>query len=118
MVPLTHKERFLRAINHEEADRVPTYAVKYELGFAAMWDECFDVKGERWVPFRQDQTILVELGLDATTDPALGDIPDPEFKFENFKTPEGYTVNATGRVTKRWRLMIEGLCRWRRRVGV
>lgn len=98
---LTHKDRLLAAINHEPSDRVPTYAFKCEPGFVRVWDDRFDVKEENWVQFTQDQTVLVELGVDATTDPGLGDRPDPESKFVPITLPDGKgTVHANGRVSK------------------
>lgn len=99
---LTHKERFLRAINHEQADRVPTYAFKCEAGFARAYEDRFASDrgddGFNWTQFTQDQTILVHLGLDATTDPGLGARPDPAAKFKSFQTPEGDWVGTDGRV--------------------
>lgn len=98
---MSHKSRFLSAINHEPSDRVPTYAFKVETGFARAYEEKYgDQVDFDWVQFSQDQTILVALGLDATTDPSLGDHMDPSFKFESFKTPEGYSVYADGRMYK------------------
>lgn len=72
---LTHKERVLRAINHEEADMLPTYAFKSELGFDRKYKKA-RMQGVRFtrknrVKFFQDQTVLVALGIDSTTDPSL-----------------------------------------------
>jgi uroporphyrinogen-III decarboxylase len=98
---MTHKQRFLAAINHEQADRVPTYAFKVEMGFARAYEDRFgDDHDLDWVQFGQDQTILVDLKLDATTEPSMGDVMDPEFKFQPFKTPEGYEVHSNGRMYK------------------
>ncbi len=75
------------------------YAFKVETGFARGFEERYeDERDLDWTQFSQDQTILVALHLDATTDPSLGDRMDPDFRFESFKTPEGYRVNADGRM--------------------
>jgi hypothetical protein len=97
---MSHKERILSAINHELADQVPTYAFKCEGEFSRAWDERFEVKEDNWVQYGQDQTILVELGLDGTTDPSLGDIPDPSQKFEGMRLEDGSQVGPTGRIYK------------------
>ncbi|MHA1822187.1 MAG: uroporphyrinogen decarboxylase family protein [Promethearchaeota archaeon] len=101
MHKMTHKERILSAINHEESDVLPTYAFKVEPGFIEGWEEYFEVKEESWVQFGQDQTILVELGIDGTTDPSLGDRPDPEAGFKPYIREDGCRVNANGRITKK-----------------
>ena len=100
-IKLTHKERILAAINHEEADVLPTYAFKCEPGFIQKYDEKFEVKEENFVAFTQDQTILVELGVDATTDPGLGDIMDPESHFIPIKLNDGSVIEPNGRIYKR-----------------
>ncbi|MBD3188684.1 hypothetical protein GF325_17790 [Candidatus Bathyarchaeota archaeon] len=97
---LTHKERILAAVNHEKSDQVPTYGFKVEPGFTKAWDQAHEVDDDNWVQFRQDQTILVELGVDGTTDPGLGDRPDPEFDFEPFFIDDDMLVGPNGRVTK------------------
>jgi len=43
---LTHKERFLCAINHEVSDKIPTYAFKAENGFVQKYKEK-RMKGKR-----------------------------------------------------------------------
>jgi uroporphyrinogen-III decarboxylase len=96
----THKQRFLSAINHERPDRVPTYAFKVEMGFSRVYEERYEDREFDWVQYNQDQTILVALKLDATTDSSMGDIMDPDFKFQPIKTPEGYEVSSNGRVYK------------------
>jgi hypothetical protein len=90
----------LAAVNHEPADRIPTYAFKVEGGFMKAYDERFEIKEENWVQFGQDQTVLVELGVDGTTDPSLGDRPDPEFRFRPIELPDQRFVNSTGRIYK------------------
>lgn len=97
---MTHKERILAAINHEPADRVPTYAFKVETGFMKNYDDAFEISGDDWVQFSQDQTVLVALGIDGTTDPSLGDRPDPEFKQRPFTLADGKIVDSTGRIYK------------------
>ncbi|MBD3352604.1 MAG: hypothetical protein GF364_14040 [Candidatus Lokiarchaeota archaeon] len=97
---MSHKERILAAINHEPADQLPTYAFKCELGFLIKWDERFEVKDESFVRFSQDQTILVELGVDGTTDPSLGDIMELS-GFQSYKHEDGSTVHANGRRYKK-----------------
>ena len=96
---LSHKERILAAINHEPSDQVPTYAFKCEPGFIKAWDDQFEVNEDNWVQFRQDQTILVELGIDGTTDPGLGDRPDPEFEFKPIQLEGNRYVGANGRIS-------------------
>lgn len=97
---MTHKERILAAINHEEADQVPTYAFKCEAGFIKNYDDTHDINEDNWVQFRQDQTVIVELGIDGTTEPGLGDMPDPEFKFKAIIRPDGSVVRANGQIHK------------------
>ena len=91
---MTHKERTLSAFNHEPADQVPTYAFKSEMGFVEAWDERFDVKDDNWVQFGQDQTVLVELGIDATTEPSLTDRTDPEFEFKSYKIDDNFNYES------------------------
>ncbi|MHA1301022.1 MAG: uroporphyrinogen decarboxylase family protein [Candidatus Helarchaeota archaeon] len=98
---MLHKERILAAINHEEADQLPTYAFKCENGFIQKWEEKFEIDDNNFVMFSQDQTILVELGIDGTTDPGLGDIMDPEFHFIPYKLEDGSIVEANGRIYKK-----------------
>ena len=103
MPPMTHKERFLAAINHEQADQVPTYAFKVEMGFSTAYEEKYEEDEDRfdYIQFGQDQTILRALGIDATTDPHLGNRMDIKgFGWENKKTKEGYTISSTGRIEK------------------
>jgi len=98
---MTHKQRILAAINHEPADQVPTYAFKCESGFMKAYDESHDdISEDSWVQFRQDQTILVALGVDGTTEPGLGDMPDPESTFKDIVRPDGSFVGASGRIHK------------------
>ena len=97
---MTHKKRILAAINHEEADQVPTYAFKCEPGFMKKYDDTHEINEENWVQFRQDQTVIVELGIDGTTEPGLGDMSDPEFKFKAIIRPDGSVVGANGQVHK------------------
>ena len=50
------------------------YAFKVETGFARGFEERYeDERDLDWTQFSQDQTILVALHLDATTDPSSGD---------------------------------------------
>jgi uroporphyrinogen-III decarboxylase len=100
MTKMTHKERFLSAINHEQADQVPTYAFKSENGFNSAYEDKYEDRDFDWVHFYQDQTIIVDLKIDATTEPGLGDMMDPDFGFKSFKTPEGYSVGPNGRSYK------------------
>jgi uroporphyrinogen decarboxylase len=97
---MTHKQRILAAINHEPADQVPTYAFKCEIGFMKKYDDTFDIDGDDWVQFSQDQTVIVSLGIDGTTDASLGDRPDPEFKYVPITLPDGRIVDSTGRIYK------------------
>src|SRR5271157_3836542 len=101
---VTHKERLLAAINHERTDRVPTYAFKVEAGFSRAYEERYSSNtGDddfEWIHFNQDQTILVHLGLDGTTDPGLGPRPDPDAHWQGFATPDGGSVSWDGRVSK------------------
>ena len=103
---LTHKERFLCAINHEEADKVPTYAFKSERGFDAKYKETrmpgvkFTRKNS--VKFFQDQTVLVALGIDATTEPSLTNFFDVVgFGWKPMRRDDGSIVQPDGRVYKR-----------------
>ncbi len=98
---MTHKERILAVINHEEADIVPTYAFKCEWGFREKWNDAFDINKNNRIKFVQDQTILVELGIDATTDPSLSDRMDLEFGFKPYTIDGDLQVGADGRITKR-----------------
>jgi uroporphyrinogen-III decarboxylase len=97
---MTHKERILAAINHEPADQVPTYAFKCEGGFMKKYDDAFDINEQNWVQHGQDQTVLVSLGIDGTTDPSLGDRPDPGFKYKPIVRPDSSFVDSTGRIHK------------------
>ncbi len=103
---MTHKERFISAINHEKPDQVPTYAFKVEGGFTRAYIEKYedgDDADERfhWVQFTQDQTILIALGIDATTDPGLGNRMDTkEFGWKPRFTEEGYHISPNGRIYK------------------
>ncbi len=100
MRTLSHKERILAAVNHEQSDKVPTYAFKVEGGFVKAWDDRFEIDENNWVQFQQDQTILVELGVDGTTDPSLGDRPDPAFGTTTLALGDGMHVSPNGRIHK------------------
>ncbi len=98
---LTHKERFLCAINHEVSDKIPTYAFKAENGFVQKYKEK-RMKGKRRIKFGQDQTILVALGIDATTDPTLSNrMATKEFGFKSIIRSDGSIVCADGRIHKK-----------------
>ncbi len=100
---LTHKERFLRAVNHEVSDKIPTYAFKAEHEFVRKYrTERLKGKEFKKVRFGQDQTILVALGIDATTDPSLSNMmDDKEFDFKPIIRPDGAIVQSDGRIYKR-----------------
>lgn len=100
---LTHKERFLCAINHEVADKLPTYAFKAEPGFIKNYKK-ERLRGKKYkrVRFGQDQTVLLALGIDATTDPTLTNMMDThEFKFKPTIRTDGAIIQPDGRVCKR-----------------
>ena len=103
---LSHKERFLRAINHEESDKIPTYGFKSEIGFdkkylkKRMGIDVIPRKNK--IKFGQDQTVLVALGVDATTDPRLENIFDTnEFKFETIWRSDRSFILESGLIFKR-----------------
>ncbi len=103
---LTHKERFLCAINHEESDKIPTYAFKAEHGFDVKYKEARmpNVKFTRKnrVKLFQNQTFLVALGIDATTEPALTNYFDINgFGWKPMKREDGSIVQPDGRIYKR-----------------
>jgi hypothetical protein len=103
---LSHRERFLRAINHEESDKIPTYGFKSEIGFdkkyvkERMGRDIISRKNK--IKFGQDQAVLVALGVDATTDPSLANTFDTkEFNFESISRPDGSVIMADGLIYKR-----------------
>ena len=103
---LTHKERLLCAINHGEADKLPTYGFKSEPGFdqkyiqERMGGRRIHLKNR--VRFYQDQTILVALGIDATTDPFLANGFDvAEFGWKPLKKEDGSVIFPDGRIYKK-----------------
>lgn len=100
---LSHKERFLRAVNHEVSDKIPTYAFKAEHEFIKTYKiERLKGKEFRKVRFGQDQTVLVALGIDATTDPSLQNTMNvKEFDFKPIFRPDGAIIQSDGRVYKR-----------------
>ena len=100
---LTHKERILRAINHEESDRVPTYAFKAELGFILRYLLKRMKKGfVKRIRFKQDQTVLVGLGVDGTTDPSLANQwASKESGFKSYYRADGELVLESGHVFKK-----------------
>jgi len=99
---LTHKERFLCAINHEVADKIPTYAFKSEPGFDQKYKEARmqGIKINRYTrtKFFQDQTVLVALGIDATTEPTLANYM--EYDFKPIIRSDGSMVMSNGRIYK------------------
>lgn len=103
---LTHKERFLCAINHEVADKIPTYAFKAEYGFIQKYKDArmqrMRINRFTTTKFGQDQTILVALGIDATTDPTLANrMAYKEHGFELITRPDGSIVMPDGRIYKK-----------------
>ncbi len=100
---LTHKERILRAINHEESDRVPTYAFKAELGFILRYLLKRMKKGFiKRVRFKQDQTVLVGLEIDGTTEPSLANQwASKEIGFKSYERADGGLVLESGHVFKK-----------------
>jgi uroporphyrinogen decarboxylase len=103
---LSHKERFLRAINHEESDKIPTYGFKTDIGFDEKYMKermGIDViPRKNKIKFGQDQTVLVALGVDATTDPRLENTFDTnEFKFETIWRSDGSFILESGLIFKR-----------------
>ena len=100
---LTHKERFLCAINHEVADKIPTYAFKSELGFDQKYKEArmqgIKINRHTRIKFYQDQTILAALGIDATTEPTLANFM--EYDFKPIIRSDGSMVMSNGRIYKK-----------------
>ncbi len=103
---LTHKERVLCAINREEADKLPTYAFKSELEFDQKYKKArmpgITFTRENKVKFVQDQTVLVALGVDSTTDPSLAN----GFKMDEYgwwpkKRDDGSVVLPNGCIYKK-----------------
>ncbi len=102
---LTHKERLLRAINHEESDKVPTYGFKSEIEFDKKYINARRgvkrISRKNKIKFSQDQTVLVALGIDATTDPSLSNqMESREFGFQPIKRSDGSIVGEDGRIYK------------------
>lgn len=101
-MPLSHKERILRAINHEESDKLPTYAFKSEVGFDVKYKSKRNLDGSiKRVKFKQDQTVLVALGIDATTEPSLGNEWDMKaWKTSHIRRPDGSVILPSGHIYK------------------
>lgn len=57
-------ERIITALNHEEADRVPTFTQSIEPDFILRYDEEYEIKGEENLP-RTDLQLALELGFDS-----------------------------------------------------
>jgi len=102
---LSHKERFLHAINHEEADKIPTFAYSSQKGFdqkymkERMGTKVITRKDQ--IKFGQDHTVLAALGIDATVDERLmGTIDTKGFKFESITRPDGSIIMADGIIHK------------------
>ncbi len=102
----SHKERILRAIDHEESDKIPTYGFKSEKGFDNKYIEermgIKEISRRTKIKFGQDQTILAALGIDATTDPSLANtFNTKEFKFESIRRSDGSIIMMDGLIHKR-----------------
>jgi hypothetical protein len=96
-------ERFMKAICHEEADRVPTFVQTIEPGFIEQYDAEIEIKGDPQMMGIELQ-VGKELGLDSKWIHTMGYSADPKLRptipSDLLKKFEGMHIAADGHVSE------------------